>query len=152
IAMSELERFGAVLFDPLELPGLTELLATRSKSENEESLAYRHYAAGSAGIPFKTREELTNSGRISETSGPVQQRWNTRYSRERHYEYLCARDQLMIVLHEVMARHKLDAIVHKAVEHQPTLIADGLNPPFKDQTGAIHINTFLVYVPSVVVP
>jgi amidase len=52
----------------------------------------------------------------------------------------------------VMADNKLDAIVHKAVEHQPTLIKDGVNPPYVDQKGAPHINTFLVYVPSVVVP
>ena len=51
-----------------------------------------------------------------------------------------------------MADKKLDAIVHKAVEHQPTLIKDGINPPFVDQKGAPHINTFLVFVPSVVVP
>lgn len=51
-----------------------------------------------------------------------------------------------------MAAHRLDAIVHTAVEHQPTLIEEGLNPPFRDQTGAIHIDTFLVFVPSVVVP
>jgi len=52
----------------------------------------------------------------------------------------------------VMADHALDAIVHKAVEHQPTLIRDGVNPPFVDQKGAPAINTFLVFVPSVVVP
>ena len=51
-----------------------------------------------------------------------------------------------------MADRRLDAIVHKAVEHQPTLIADGVNPPYVDQKGAPHINTFLVYVPSIVVP
>ena len=58
----------------------------------------------------------------------------------------------MINLHKVMADHRLDAIVHKAVEHQPTLIKEGINPPFVDQKGAPHINTFLVYVPSIVVP
>ena len=51
-----------------------------------------------------------------------------------------------------MADHKLDAIVHKAVEHQPTLIKDGIAPPFVDQKGAPHLNTFLVYVPTIVVP
>ena len=51
-----------------------------------------------------------------------------------------------------MADHNLDAFVHKAVEHQPTLIKDGLNPPYIDQWGAPHINTFLIFVPSVVVP
>jgi Asp-tRNA(Asn)/Glu-tRNA(Gln) amidotransferase A subunit family amidase len=45
----------------------------------------------------------------------------------------------------------LDAIVHKAVEHRPTLIKDGVSPPFVDQKGAPHINTFLMFVPSIVV-
>ena len=53
---------------------------------------------------------------------------------------------------KVMADHRLDAIVHKAVEHQPTLIKDGVNPPYVDQKGAPHINTFLMFVPSIVVP
>jgi amidase len=53
---------------------------------------------------------------------------------------------------KLMADHRLDAIVHKAVEHQPTLIKDGTNPPFVDQKGAPHINTFLIFVPSIVVP
>ena len=58
----------------------------------------------------------------------------------------------MINMLKVMADHRLDAIVHKAVEHQPTLIKDGINPPYVDQKGAPHINTFLMFVPSIVVP
>jgi amidase len=53
---------------------------------------------------------------------------------------------------KVMADNRLDAIVHKAVEHQATLIKDGVNPPYVDQKGAPHINTFLIFVPSIVVP
>jgi amidase len=63
-----------------------------------------------------------------------------------------ARDTLMTSMLKVMADHRLDAIVHKGVEHQPKLIEDGINPPFVDQKGALHINTFLVFVPSLVVP
>ncbi len=58
----------------------------------------------------------------------------------------------MTSLLKVMADHKLDAIIHKSVEHQPTLIKDGVNPPFVDQKGAPHLNTFLMYVPSIAVP
>ena len=58
----------------------------------------------------------------------------------------------MTALLAKMAEHRLDAVVHKAVEHQPTLIEHGVNPPWVDQKGAPHINTFLVFVPSVVVP
>jgi len=46
----------------------------------------------------------------------------------------------------------LDAIVYKAVEHQPTLIKDGINPPFVNTKGVPHLNAFLVYVPAIVVP
>ena len=57
-----------------------------------------------------------------------------------------AREELMTNLLKVMADHKLDAIVHKTVEHQPTLITDGINPPYANPKGAPHLNTFLVYV------
>jgi len=53
---------------------------------------------------------------------------------------------------KVMADNQLDAIVHKSVEHTPTLIKDGLNPPYVNQKGAPHLNTFLVYVASLAVP
>ena len=42
-------------------------------------------------------------------------------------------------------------IVHKVVEHERTLIKDGVNARFVDQKGAPHLNTFLVYVPTIVV-
>jgi type II secretory ATPase GspE/PulE/Tfp pilus assembly ATPase PilB-like protein len=54
------------------------------------------------------------------------ERWLRAASEDANYEYLKAREELMTQLLKVMADHKLDAIVHKAVEHQPTLIADGI--------------------------
>jgi Asp-tRNA(Asn)/Glu-tRNA(Gln) amidotransferase A subunit family amidase len=63
-----------------------------------------------------------------------------------------ARDELMIEVMKVMADNQLDAIVHKSVEHTPTLIKDGLNPPYVNQKGAPHLNTFLIYVASLAVP
>jgi Asp-tRNA(Asn)/Glu-tRNA(Gln) amidotransferase A subunit family amidase len=65
---------------------------------------------------------------------------------------LLAREKLMFGVLKVMADHRLDAIAHKGVEHSPTLIRDGVNPPYVDQKGAPHINTFLVFVPTIVVP
>jgi len=58
----------------------------------------------------------------------------------------------MINLLKVMADHQLDAIVHKSVEHQPTLIRDGMNPPYVNSKGVPHLNTFLVFVPTITVP
>jgi len=67
-------------------------------------------------------------------------------------DYLKARGQLMTAILKVMADNRLDAIVHKTVEHQPTLIKDGINPPYVSQKGVPSLNTFLVFVSSITVP
>jgi len=48
-----------------------------------------------------------------------------------------------------MADNKLDAIVHKSVEHQPTFIKDGIQPTLFEAIGGVPaLNTFLVYASS----
>jgi Asp-tRNA(Asn)/Glu-tRNA(Gln) amidotransferase A subunit family amidase len=102
--------------------------------------------------PYQTKQEAVRSPDFERVVKHSRERWLRAPREEANYEYLKAREELMTQLLKVMADHRLDAIVHKAVEHQPTLITDGINPPYVDQKGAPHINTFLVYVPSVVVP
>jgi len=51
-----------------------------------------------------------------------------------------------------VADNQLDAIVHKSVEHQPTLIKDGINPPYVNNKGVPVLNTFLVFAASITVP
>jgi Asp-tRNA(Asn)/Glu-tRNA(Gln) amidotransferase A subunit family amidase len=51
-----------------------------------------------------------------------------------------------------MADNNLDAIVHKTNEHTPTLIKDGIAPPYVNQKGSPHLNTFLIYAASIAVP
>ena len=58
----------------------------------------------------------------------------------------------MINLLKVMADNKLDAIVHKSMEHTANLISEGINPPFYNQRGAPRINTFLVFASTIAVP
>ena len=58
----------------------------------------------------------------------------------------------MIAVLKVMADHKLDAIVHKTVEHQPALISEGTNPPYISTKGVPSWNTFLIYPASITVP
>ena len=151
-AVADLHQAGAEIVDPVEIPDLNELLAKRARNSEEEDQSFRDYAAGSANSPFATRDEIMASPLFAETSHGVQQRWNTKQADGAFETYLMAREALMTRFLKVMADHKLDAIVHKAVEHQPTLIADGIGPPWVDQKGAPHINTFLIFVPSVVVP
>ena len=148
----ELAAAGATIIDPIVIPNLKALLATRSRSNSEDDEAFSFYVSRSTAPPFKTRKEAMASPLFAQTVRGVKTRWDTAYSAERHHAYLKARDLLLTTMLKVMEEHRLDAIVHKAVEHQPTLIEEGLKPPYRDQTGAPHINTFLVFVPSVVVP
>jgi Asp-tRNA(Asn)/Glu-tRNA(Gln) amidotransferase A subunit family amidase len=152
VAVDDLRRAGAELVDPVTIPDLVPLLQKRARSTQGDEEAFRRYLEGSANPPFKTRQEAMASPKFAKISKGARERWDRKNSAEEHYEYLKARDLLNIQFHKVMADHRLDAIVHKAVEHPPTLIKDGVNPPYVDQVGAPHINTFLVFVPSVVVP
>jgi len=92
------------------------------------------------------------SPHFAELAPPTRERWQRAAPEAAYHASLKARDRLLVNLLQTMADHRLDAVVHKAVEHQPTLIRDGVNPPYVDQKGAPHINTYLQVVPSVVVP
>jgi len=151
-AVAELKTAGADIVDPIVIPHLKELLAKRAGSFTDEIDSFSFYFDRSANPPYKSREEAAQSPDFAKVIGRSQQRWIRPADAEKHYEYLLAREELTTHMLKVMADHKLDAIVHKAVEHQPTRIKDGVNPPFVDQKGAPHINTFLVFVPSIVVP
>ncbi|MFM9968461.1 MAG: amidase [Burkholderiales bacterium] len=150
-SVAELRDAGAVLVDPLVIPDLKVLVSLWAGNPFEEE-SFARYFGGCANAPFKTRAEVMASPLFAQTVQGVQARWGKTTTAAAHYEYLKARDRLMTLVLQVMADNRLDAIVHKAVEHQPTLIAEGVNPPYVDQKGAPFLNTHLVYVPSVVVP
>ena len=151
-AVADLAKAGAVVVDPIVIPNLKALLAKRAGSFADDEESFREYFSRSGKMPYASRAEAMKSPDFQKVVKGSRERWTRSPSDEANYEYLKAREELMTNLLGVMAEHRLDAIVHKAVEHQPTLIKDGVNPPYVDQKGAPHINTFLVYVPSVVVP
>ena len=156
-AIAELRDCGAVIVDPVVIADLNPLLAKRAFGTPEADEAIKLYLGGSKNPPFKSREEAMASPLFQQLLKPTQDRWLRVQppgpaSDARQLGAYKARDLLMTNLLTTMAEHRLDAIVHKAVEHLPTLIAEGVNPPFTEQKGASHINTFLETVPSVVVP
>ncbi|MPZ49157.1 MAG: amidase [Dehalococcoidia bacterium] len=149
-AVGELRSAGATVIDPVEIPRLNELLAKRAGEGNDGS--FEVYMSRSANPPFKSQQEMTQSPgyvslRARRAPSPIRVG-----AQEAHYEYLKAREELMTNVLKVMADNQLDAIVHKSVEHQPTLIKDGVNPPFVSSKGAAHLNTFLIYAASISVP
>jgi amidase len=151
-AVADLKKAGAIVIDPIVIPNLKALLAKRAGSFSDEEEAFRNYFGRSKKAPYQSRAETMQAPEFQKVVKGSRERWARSPSNDAHYEYLKAKEELMTNLLTVMADNKLDAIVHKSVEHQPTLIKDGVNPPYVDQKGAPHINTFLVYVPSVVVP
>ena len=151
-AIGELKGAGAEIVDPIAIPRIKELQAKRSGGPGDTEQSFKNYYGRSAKPPFKTPQEAIASPDFAKVIKRSQERFKKNPSSTQHYESLKAQDELMTIFLKVMADHKLDAIVHKAVEHQPTLIKDAIAPPFIDQKGAPHLNTFLVYVPTIVVP
>jgi amidase len=151
-AVADLRAAGAEIVDPIAIPKIKELLAKRSGGPGDTDESFKNYFGRSANPPFKTPEEVIAAPEFAKVVKRSQDRFKRRPDATKHYESLKAQDQLMTNFLKVMADHNLDAIIHKAVEHQPTFIKDGIAPPFVDQKGAPHLNTFLVYVPTIVVP
>src|SRR5437879_12289153 len=110
------------------------------------------FVGRSAKAPFKSLEELLRAPDFAKVVPYAQNRLRGSSDVARHYQFLRAQDELMTNVMKVMADNKLDAIVYKSVEHQPTLIKDGMNPPYVNTKGAPHLNTFLVFVPVIAVP
>ncbi len=151
-AVAELADAGAIIVDPIEIPGLKALIATRTGGADGDS-GFMNWAKRSKSFPYASQAELMAQPEYSQRPGRDPSNANMRsFSPEAHYEYLKARDELETNVLKVMADNQLDAIVHKTVEHQPTLISQGLNPPYYNSRGAPHLNTFLVYAASMTVP
>jgi len=138
------------------IPNLKALLAKRAVDPVTTDEALRVWLARNPASPFKTREDLQNSPDLNKIFPPTRaEPWKRTRSEQdpaKYGKYLAARHQLMVNLMKVMADDHLDAIVHKSVEHQPTLIQQGINPPYVSTKGVPMLNTFLVYVPSITVP
>jgi Asp-tRNA(Asn)/Glu-tRNA(Gln) amidotransferase A subunit family amidase len=154
--IAELKAAGAILIDPIVIPNLKTLLAKRAVNPTMADESLRLYLARNSNSPFRTRDDIAKSPELSKSLPPSKAaQWTTPLPRTdlaKWGEYLQAREDLMIAIMKVMADNQLDAIVHKTVEHQPTYIKDGINPPYVNNKGVPVLNTFLVYAASMTVP
>jgi len=154
--IAELKAAGATVIDPIVIPNLKAFLAKRANNPTMADEALRRYLARNPNSPFKTREDIAKSPELSKSIPPSKAiQWTSPLQTTdlaRWGEYLQAREDLMVAITNVMAEKRLDAIVHKSVEHQPTFIKDGINPPYVNNKGVPALNTFLVYAASVAVP
>jgi amidase len=154
--VSELKAAGAVLVDPIVIPNLKALLAKRAADPDSFEAGLKLYLARNPNSPIKSRQDIANSPELAKSFPPTKaDRWKNpppALDAARYLDYLEAREELMFTILKVMADNKLDAIVHKTVEHQPTLIKEGINPPYSSNKGVPTLNTFLVYAASMTVP
>jgi Asp-tRNA(Asn)/Glu-tRNA(Gln) amidotransferase A subunit family amidase len=156
-AVAELKAAGAT---PIEIviPNLNSALATRTSNPDDDSSIV--YFARNPNSPYKSQKDMQanpeyskvfsrrrGGGRSAANAGHPELSPQARYA-----QYVIARDRLAIDIRKIMADNRLDAIVHKSVEHTPTLIKDGINPPYVNQKGAPHLNTFLIDAASMAVP
>jgi len=151
-AVADLRAVGAELVDPLVIPKLNELLAKRADDPTAGEAAFKIYYGRSRNAPFNTRAEAMQSPEFANVAVGAKNRLKESSDPSKYYDYLIARDELMTNVLKTMADNKLDAIVYKSVEPQPTLIRDGINPPYVNHSGAPHLNTFLIFVPAIAVP
>jgi len=170
--LAELKQAGAVLVDPIVIPRLKELMAVPRAGASirtpEGMDAVQVYFARNANPPFRSRADMARDPNIDKVFPRARPQFNDRPPAppdyERLVEYEQARQQLMINILTVMADNKLDAIVYKSVEHQPTIIPlpdtatpeelrEATKPPaYVDTRGVPTLNTFLLYVPAITVP
>ncbi len=154
--VSELKAAGALVVDPILIPNLKALLARRAANPDNFEAGLQLYLARNPNSPIKSRQDIANSPELAKSFPPTKaERWTkppATLDAARYLDYLQAREELMFTVLKVMADNKLDAIVHKTVEHQPTLIRDGINPPYSSNKGVPTWNTFLVYAASMTVP
>jgi Asp-tRNA(Asn)/Glu-tRNA(Gln) amidotransferase A subunit family amidase len=155
-SVGELKAAGAVLVDPVVIPDLKTLLGKRAASSPTAEEALRFWLARNPSSPIKSRADIQHSPEVDRIFPPSRaQQWKSPpepVDLARWGQYLAARQQLLVNILKVMADNRLNAIVHKSVEHEPTLIKDGMNPPYVTNKGVPTLNTFLVYVPSITVP
>src|SRR5262245_5789704 len=157
--IAELKAAGATPIE-ITIPNLNSALAKRSANPDDDSASV--YFARNPNSPFKTEKDMQYHPEYDKIfsrrragarpSAAVGANPNAGTPQSRYYEYVVARDKLMIDIMKIMADNRLDAIVQKSLEHTTTLIKDGINPPFVNQTGAPHLNTYLIYAASIAVP
>jgi Asp-tRNA(Asn)/Glu-tRNA(Gln) amidotransferase A subunit family amidase len=154
--LAELKAAGAVIVDPVVIPDLKKLIATRVRNPEIDDASLRHYLARNPDSPIKTRDDIARSPEIGKSFPPSKaDQWTKPpppLDTAKYLAFLLAREKLTFDVFKVMTDNKLDAIVHKSVEFQPGTIKEGTNPPYSSARGILTLNTFLVHASTIAVP
>jgi amidase len=155
-AVAELKAAGAVLVDPLPVLHISQALALRASPPGESEESFENWVKRNPDSPYHTIEDVKKQPDVVKILPlPKEKTWASPTPPPdpmKYYKFVVARDKLAYEIWNLMAQEHLDAIVFKTVEHQPTLIKDGLNPPYYNQRGVTSLNTFLIHAAAMNVP
>ena len=130
--------------------------ALRAAPAGEAELSFENWVKRNPGTPYHTLEDVKkNPDVVKIIPLPKEKLWSSPTvtpDPSKYDRFVVARDNLAYAIWNLMAENHLDAIVFKTVEHQPTLIKDGLNPPYYNQRGTTSLNTFLIHAAAMSVP
>ena len=156
-AVADLRRLGAVVLDPVEIPGLDQAQATYVRNSFETEEATDAYLAELPEAPVRSLREILLTGRVTPWRAKGLMGVVGRSTAERDYlSVLRAREKLRRAVLSVMADHDLDALAYATFDHQTTVIApDVLTNADTDDAYARGNNRYLspvVGFPALTVP
>jgi len=155
--IAELKAAGAVIVDPVVIPGLKEALAKRSDKMGIDDESQRVWMARNPNSPYKTPEDVRNSpdynklpmGKLAEWRKPKEASAETKAA---FNEYIKVREETLIQFMKVLTDNKLDAFVYKSIEYQPPLIKDENSAGYRSPGRIATLNTFLGFASAMTVP
>lgn len=157
-ALDSLRQAGATVVDVV-IPELKELSAKRATDAALTAEALSVYLKRNPHSEFKNQADIDNHPEMPNTfkaiSGQRSRRGSANLSTTDPVlilESMRAREKLLQNVAQVMAEQRLDALVFKSVEHEPTLIAEATQPPYRSNGGVVSLNTFLIHTPIITVP
>ncbi|HKB91932.1 MAG TPA: amidase family protein [Opitutaceae bacterium] len=157
-SLDELKAAGATVMD-IVIPDLKELMSKRTSDPARADQALHVYLSRNPNSEFKTQADIDNHPEMAKSfrarSGQKGHRgggYSGPADPAKILETQYAREQLLINIAKVMADNQLDALAYKATEHEPMLVADAVNPPYKPTKGVSALNTYVIYASTITVP
>ena len=123
-AIADLQRLGAVVLDPVEVPDLDQAQATYVRNNFETEEATDAYLAGLPEAPVRTLRDILLAGRVTPWRAKGLMSVVGRSTADQGYlPVLHAREHMRRTILSVMADENLDALVYATFDHQTTVIA-----------------------------
>ncbi|MFZ9746082.1 MAG: amidase family protein [Opitutaceae bacterium] len=173
-ALADLRAAGATLVD-VTIPDRARLQAKRGGDPALTAEALRVYLARNPNSPFRNQADIDAHPAMATSFKAIVAKYRAEHPESaaaagvgyagggrsgasrapdpaRILEGIRAREQLLQNMAQAMADARVTALAYKAVEHQPTLIAEATTPPYRSNGGVVSLNTFLIHTPTITVP